>query len=118
METIQCCICGCEFTGFGNNPFPLSNDGRCCDECNGKVIEVRMGETTGQIKRRAFKDLLDEFYNGKTENGLYTSSNEYNEQMIVTITDEFLKTSVFQGNGWIRTNIYHKDHTIEELYER
>ena len=37
MEEKQtCCICGCEFTGYGNNPFPLSNTGRCCDECNGK----------------------------------------------------------------------------------
>jgi hypothetical protein len=119
MEEKQtCCICGCKFTGYGNNPFPLSNTGRCCDECNGKVIEVRIGETTGEIKRRDFRELLNEFYDGKTEVGLYTSTNENNEQIIVEITNEYLKTSVFQGNGWIRINIYHKDHTTEELYER
>lgn len=119
MEEKQtCCICGCEFTGYGNNPFPLSNTGRCCDECNGKVIEVRISETTGEIKRRDFRELLNEFYDGKTELGLYTSTNENNEQVIVEITNEYLKTSVFQGNGWIRINIYHKDHTTEELYER
>lgn len=119
MEEKQtCCICGCEFTGYGNNPFPLSNTGRCCDECNGKVIKVRIGEATGEIKRRDFRELLNEFYDGKTELGLYTSTNENNEQIIVEITNEYLKTSVFQGNGWIRINIYHKDHTTEELYER
>ena len=47
-----------------------------------------------------------------------TSSNENDEQMIVEITDEYLKASVFQENGWTRVNIYHKDHTNEELYER
>ena len=62
--------------------------------------------------------MLNEFYDGKTELGLYTSTNENNEQIIVEITNEYLKTSVFQGNGWIRINIYHKDHTTEELYER
>lgn len=117
-EKHTCCICGCDFQGYGNNPFPISNQGRCCDECNGKVIEVRIGESTGQIKRRPFRELLDEFYDNKLELGLYTSSNENNEQMIVEITDEYLKASVFQENGWTRVNIYHKDHTNEELYER
>lgn len=41
-----CCICGCEFEGYGNNPYPLVNDEevRCCDECNWKVIEERINQ--------------------------------------------------------------------------
>ena len=39
-----CCICSKKFTGFGNNPRPLKADGRCCDECNKKVIEARIRE--------------------------------------------------------------------------
>ena len=41
-----CCICGCEFEGYGNNPSPLVNDeeARCCDECNWKVIEARINQ--------------------------------------------------------------------------
>lgn len=41
-----CCICGCEFEGYGNNPYPLVNDeeARCCDECNWKVIEARINQ--------------------------------------------------------------------------
>lgn len=37
-----CCICGKRFKGFGNNPDPIKKEGRCCDECNKKVIEERM----------------------------------------------------------------------------
>ena len=39
-----CCICGEEFKGFGNNPYPLVKEegARCCDECNDKVIEARI----------------------------------------------------------------------------
>lgn len=34
-----CCICGKEFEGYGNNPWPIGNDvyseeDRCCDKCN------------------------------------------------------------------------------------
>ena len=34
-----CCICGKEFSGYGNNPEPVKNfnDG-CCDECNINVV--------------------------------------------------------------------------------
>lgn len=37
-----CCICGKEIIGFGNNPYPLKKEGRCCDDCNSLVIEARM----------------------------------------------------------------------------
>ena len=32
-----CSICGKPYTGYGNNAQPI-NDGRCCDECNAKVV--------------------------------------------------------------------------------
>lgn len=36
----KCCICGYEFYGFGNNPWPVVNDeyARCCDNCNARVV--------------------------------------------------------------------------------
>ena len=40
----RCCICAKEFVGFGNNPYPLKSSGRCCDECNKKVVKVRIEE--------------------------------------------------------------------------
>lgn len=41
MKSIKkhhCCICGKEFTGWGNNPWPVKEEGTCCDECNLEVI--------------------------------------------------------------------------------
>ena len=37
-----CCICGKKFTGWGNNPYPIKNEGRCCDACNNKVVAARI----------------------------------------------------------------------------
>ena len=45
METKKkvCCICGKEFTGFGNNPWPVKEEGECCDDCNhDKVVPARI----------------------------------------------------------------------------
>lgn len=33
-----CCICGREFIGFGNNPYPVKDKGTCCDQCNSEVV--------------------------------------------------------------------------------
>lgn len=44
-NTFRCCICGQDFTGFGNNPWPVvkDEDARCCDVCNEtKVIPARI----------------------------------------------------------------------------
>lgn len=33
-----CPICGKKFTGYGNNPRPVKNEGRCCDNCNRNAV--------------------------------------------------------------------------------
>ena len=38
-----CCICGKEYKGYGNNPYPVgwdvfSEEDRCCNECNMKYV--------------------------------------------------------------------------------
>jgi hypothetical protein len=33
-----CCICGRPFTGWGHNPWPIREDGECCDECNYSLV--------------------------------------------------------------------------------
>ena len=40
-EEQVCCICGKKFSGKGNDPWPLKEEGRCCDECNKEVIEAK-----------------------------------------------------------------------------
>ena len=43
IEKHECCICGKEFTDYGNNPEPVKESGVCCDECNAsKVIPARI----------------------------------------------------------------------------
>lgn len=38
MAKKKCCICGCEFEGWGNNPWPVKESGECCDDCNISVV--------------------------------------------------------------------------------
>jgi hypothetical protein len=40
-----CCLCNKEFTGWGNNPSPLKEQGECCSVCDQtKVIPARLNE--------------------------------------------------------------------------
>lgn len=34
----KCCICGKEFYGWGNEPWPVKESGQCCDKCNMSVV--------------------------------------------------------------------------------
>jgi hypothetical protein len=40
----KCCLCGIQFVGFGNNPYPLKDEKHdCCNDCNTtKVIPARL----------------------------------------------------------------------------
>ena len=38
VESKPCCICGKEFIGYGNNPSPVKEQGKCCNECNDKYV--------------------------------------------------------------------------------
>ena len=39
-EVGTCCICGKEYTHFGNNPYPLTDDeeARCCKSCDFQYV--------------------------------------------------------------------------------
>ena len=44
-EVWQCVICEEHFTGYDNNPDPVTDTGGCCDNCNDTVvIPARMQE--------------------------------------------------------------------------
>ena len=44
----KCCLCGRECENeWGNNPWPLADHGRCCDDCNDLVTATRMSRITG-----------------------------------------------------------------------
>ena len=46
----KCCLCGCDYDEFGNNPFPLANEGKCCDTCNEQVVMARFKQDKGKGK--------------------------------------------------------------------
>ena len=51
-KLMSCCICGKFFKGFGNNPYPVKETGRCCDECNDTVvIPARLAEIIKERNR-------------------------------------------------------------------
>lgn len=37
-KQIRCCICGRTMGGYGNNPAPFKEYGRCCDDCNTQYV--------------------------------------------------------------------------------
>lgn len=59
MKEFTCCLCGRTVSGYGNNAQPLA-DGRCCDDCNRKVIlarlKVYLGEMMGEENKSCPKE--------------------------------------------------------------
>lgn len=36
----KCCFCKKDYGEFGNNPFPVKDKGRCCDDCDSEIVSV------------------------------------------------------------------------------
>ena len=34
----KCCICGKTFYGYGNDPYPLKEEGECCESCQWEKV--------------------------------------------------------------------------------
>lgn len=37
-KSFVCCLCKKESIGYGNNPAPVAQKGRCCDKCDREVV--------------------------------------------------------------------------------
>ena len=103
-NSVTCCLCGRTIEGYGNNPFPLSEneDDRCCDNCNWtKVIPARIA--------------MDE-----DANTLHDFQEESRDTIRDTINDEIC--NVLYGDFYeelyekIYEDLYEKIY--EELYEK
>lgn len=44
--------------------------------------------------------------------------NETGEKVVVSIDEESACVRTLQDNGWMRINIYHKDGTEEEMFQK
>jgi len=49
-EESECVLCGEKFNEYGNNPYPLAEEGECCDSCNNDVIYARLEEMIRDTK--------------------------------------------------------------------
>lgn len=56
MEETECIICGKKDIGYGNNPSPLLDKGRCCDKCN---LEIVILYRFIQSKQLTIEDIID-----------------------------------------------------------
>lgn len=82
-EKQVCCICGEEYTGYGNNAEPYK-EGRCCDKCNRKFVipsrlnklrsakseSLKLTESDNE-KYVIIKPFTGNYYNAK--NGIYVA---------------------------------------------
>lgn len=63
----------------------------------------------------SMEDLMDKLGNSKYS---YFGKNENNEDVRISINTDNIVVETTQLNNWIRVNIYHRDGTVEELYEK
>ena len=64
-----CVLCGKHINGHGNNPFPLANEGKCCDECNKtKVIPARIKAIEDEMEEEEIE--IDTIYHDASEDEL------------------------------------------------
>ena len=59
-----CCFCGSEIKGFGNNPAPLRQSGRCCDSCNLQYVTLArylllQSKSSGEDEKQIIKMVKD-----------------------------------------------------------
>jgi hypothetical protein len=56
MKPYVCCICKEDKVGYGNNPNPVEEKGKCCDKCNIEiVIPKRIEELDSLLNRNNMK---------------------------------------------------------------
>lgn len=58
MKLTKCCICGKEFTGHGNNPAPVENFGKCCNDCHFNLVVPRRMLDAKKAAARAAADAI------------------------------------------------------------
>jgi hypothetical protein len=44
--------------------------------------------------------------------------NEKGEAVQISISPDEIEVATMQKNGWVRQDIYHRDGTVEELFDR
>ena len=69
------------------------------------------------------EEMKEKFLKGTLKEGLFTSTNENNDNVVIGIDKDGFRISTHQSNGWVRTNEYtydkdNKEWIEEESYEK
>ena len=67
------------------------------------------------MNQEAMNALMDEHGKSKT---MYPGTNEHGESVYISIFEDKIVTMTSQSNGWTRKNIYYRDGSREETFER
>lgn len=70
---------------------------------------------------RTIEDLKNDFISGKLEKGIFSSTNEKNQTVMLYVGSDRFGIKTFQDNGWIRENNYlydNGDWVEEEIYTK
>ena len=62
----------------------------------------------------AMCEVMDKYHTLET---MLLGKNDDGEMVTVHIFKDHILTETFQSNRWIRKNYYHRDGTVEELFE-
>ena len=62
----------------------------------------------------AMREVMDKYHTTKT---MLFGKNDEGEMTTTSIFEDRIVHTTYQSNHWIRTNILHRDGTIEELYD-
>lgn len=106
---MRCCICGCEFNGYGNNPDPLcasdDNEARCCDDCNSFVTSARMIQLKQiEINLNASDEELTEFLEDKYIVIFYSHTSTAPTECIVN-NGKFLTGEKIEGGQVVNKKV-------------
>lgn len=133
-----CVLCGKHIDGYGNNPAPLADEGKCCDECNStKVIPARMKVL--RDKKRVDEDIeneipnfwfvvyeldedgeeLDPLNSFKTEEEAtkFADSQAVPAHVVLTAEDEWEESEVEEITGYEPYTVIYKNEAAKDLEE-
>ena len=72
-------------------------------------ISFNPNDWDGMLNLMSRANEFDYDLSGKNENG---------EPITISISEDNLSVRTYQRNGWIRKNVFWKDRTTEELFEK
>jgi hypothetical protein len=122
--TGDCCLCDGRYTFYGNNAYPLA-EGQCCNDCNERVVDARLGfklsdvpATTGFmcIDKRNKNEFI--FMNGKfvahyNEDGYLTTAEFWSREKKQKIPEgAILVHKIDDDDGCAYIKLVEKDYVL------